>query len=251
LLLGKIPQVIPDPDKVTKKDVKVRRKLVSDSRGKGRYCFVCDLQCTNEYNYIEHLGGLKHHGVLKNLHHQIMLPGFNPRWRTCEIEKVKANTLSRGDVIFVPLDEELLKQGVVIGRTVHGRSSTLSVQLTEAQEIMVTGGESVFRILDLTSLEDVKSEDVKSGDLTPTPEPLSEFERIRVQNMVRNQVFLEKVIIENPTKKVKLSRPKKQKLSLTKKMPHRQQKDATLFEVVFVICYHPMSCRTSTCPPRN
>ena len=105
--------------------------------------------------------------------------------------------LTRGDVvIFQDTTECQAKQGIVVGRVGHGagqKSCTTKIMFSETKELMVSGGESLFRLID------------KPATPAPVcvPHVPSDMEVNRAANIERNAHVLASLEIENPIQNTK------------------------------------------------
>jgi hypothetical protein len=63
-----------------KRDVRVRQKLTPV------YCFICDVNCTNEYNFHAHVAGTAHCTTMQGLY-KLSHQGFDGRWEIMSSKK--------------------------------------------------------------------------------------------------------------------------------------------------------------------
>jgi hypothetical protein len=229
-----IPRVLPDDVgsplfSQRKSDAGVRKKITNDPKMRQNFCFVCNISCTNDFNLVAHRAGKKHRGQAELLYEQLDLPGFDSQWNGHHVQKLKAHLLIRGDVvIFQDKTECQAKQGVVVGRVVHGtgnKSCTTKIMLSETKELMVSGGESLFRLIDKPP--------VQVPQAPVCVHVPSNYDVNRVANIARNSQKLAALGIKNPipVKIKKTTKKRKPSPQLRQRNPPRKTRDAEYFQV--------------------
>ena len=105
-------------------------------------------------------------------------------------------------MIFQDTTECQAKQGVVVGRVAHGvgnKSCTTKLMLSDTRELLVSGGENLFRLID---------KPVPVSESEPVSDtPLSLFESDRLANIARNNNMIVGLGVESPIKKRKHTQP--------------------------------------------
>jgi hypothetical protein len=189
-------------------------------------CYICARDCQNAFNLDAHMRGSKHSKAARKLGVALLASTFksNFRWGKCDVERIQAKQLERGQIVFiVEEDANTAVQGVVSGKQTSHRKATVHVAISMKRERVLSGGQSMYRV-DIAPGDDNRSTAKSTSQKTkptqgrktrtahrtgtssnpskgrrpkkrkattpPVEKPISKYEAMREKNIKRNKAAL-------------------------------------------------------------